>query len=88
MFFRCPHCHERIGVPNAAQQIMEQLVVVLRETGGNRTKAAERMGISLRSVRYHIARLRRMGIEVEPPPGPGPVPCADFVEKWGGRFPD
>lgn len=39
------------------QQEREILVAVLRETGFNRTAAAARLGLSLRQIRYRIARL-------------------------------
>ena len=42
-------------------QEREMLVQALRETGFNRTAAAQRLGLSLRQIRYRIARL---GIEV------------------------
>ena len=39
------------------QQEKEILVQALRETGFNRTAAAQRLGLSLRQIRYRIARL-------------------------------
>jgi two-component system response regulator FlrC len=36
----------------------------LRATGGNRETAARRLGISPRTLRYRIARLRRLGVEM------------------------
>jgi two-component system response regulator PilR (NtrC family) len=39
------------------QQEREILVKVLSETGFNRTAAATRLGLSLRQIRYRIARL-------------------------------
>ena len=39
------------------QQEREILVKALRETGFNRTAAAQRLGLSLRQIRYRIARL-------------------------------
>ncbi len=38
-------------------QEREMLVQALRETGFNRTAAAQRLGLSLRQIRYRIARL-------------------------------
>ncbi len=40
------------------QQEREILVRTLRETGFNRTSAASRLGLSLRQIRYRIARLK------------------------------
>jgi two-component system response regulator PilR (NtrC family) len=39
------------------QQEREILVKTLRETNVNRTAAAQRLGLSLRQIRYRIARL-------------------------------
>jgi two-component system, NtrC family, response regulator PilR len=39
------------------QQEREILVKALRESGFNRTAAAQRLGLSLRQIRYRIARL-------------------------------
>jgi two-component system response regulator PilR (NtrC family) len=39
------------------QQEREILVRALQETGFNRTAAAQRLGLSLRQIRYRIARL-------------------------------
>jgi two-component system response regulator PilR (NtrC family) len=49
-------------VPNDLQAYLDQqereiLVKALRETGFNRTAAAQRLGLSLRQIRYRIARL-------------------------------
>lgn len=40
------------------QQEREILVKTLKETGFNRTEAANRLGLSLRQIRYRIARLK------------------------------
>ena len=47
------------------RQEREILVQTLRETGFNRTAAAARLGLSLRQMRYRIARLN-----IDAPPGP------------------
>ena len=52
-----------LGIPTDLQshldrQEREILVQTLRETGFNRTAAAARLGLSLRQIRYRIARLR------------------------------
>jgi two-component system response regulator PilR (NtrC family) len=39
------------------QQERQILVKALQETGFNRTAAAQRLGLSLRQIRYRIARL-------------------------------
>jgi two-component system response regulator PilR (NtrC family) len=41
---------------DSAERII--LIQTLRETGFNRTAAAARLGLSLRQMRYRIARLR------------------------------
>ncbi|MBA3773494.1 MAG: sigma-54-dependent Fis family transcriptional regulator, partial [Ramlibacter sp.] len=50
------------GVPEDLQAYLDQqereiLVKALRESGFNRTAAAQRLGLSLRQIRYRIARL-------------------------------
>lgn len=56
----------------AEKTILER---TLRETRGNRTAAAARLGLNLRQIRYRIARL---GIQVgEPEGGPGTDDAAD-----------
>ncbi len=54
---------EQITIPSDLQshldsQEREILILALRETGFNRTAAAARLGLSLRQMRYRIARLR------------------------------
>jgi two-component system response regulator PilR (NtrC family) len=49
-------------VPNDLQGYLDQqereiLIRALQETGFNRTAAAARLGLSLRQIRYRIARL-------------------------------
>jgi two-component system response regulator PilR (NtrC family) len=51
-----------VAVPRDLQAYLDQrereiLVRTLRETGFNRTAAAQRLGLSLRQIRYRIARL-------------------------------
>ena len=51
-----------VPVPENLQNFLDQqersiLVRVLQETGFNRTAAAIRLGLSLRQIRYRIARL-------------------------------
>ncbi|WP_332826946.1 sigma-54-dependent transcriptional regulator [Ramlibacter sp.] len=51
-----------VGVPSDLQAYLDQqereiLVKALRETNFNRTAAAQRLGLSLRQIRYRIARL-------------------------------
>jgi two-component system response regulator PilR (NtrC family) len=51
-----------IVLPNDLQAYLDQkehdiLIKALRETGFNRTAAAQRLGLSLRQIRYRIARL-------------------------------
>lgn len=50
------------GIPNDLQAFLDQqerdiLVKVLQETGFNRTATAQRLGLSLRQIRYRIERL-------------------------------
>jgi two-component system response regulator PilR (NtrC family) len=54
---------EKIAIPNDLQSHLDRqerdiLIQALRETGFNRTAAASRLGISLRQMRYRIARLQ------------------------------
>jgi two-component system response regulator PilR (NtrC family) len=59
-----PHSLEpSVGVPADLQSHLDQqerviLVQALKETGFNRTLAANRLGLSLRQIRYRIARLK------------------------------
>ncbi len=53
---------ENVAVPDNLQDYLDQqersiLVKALEETGFNRTAAAARLGLSLRQIRYRIARL-------------------------------
>jgi two-component system response regulator PilR (NtrC family) len=53
---------EQVTIPSDLQghldnQERDILVQALRETGFNRTAAAARLGLSLRQMRYRIARL-------------------------------
>lgn len=53
---------ELVSIPSDLQshldsQEREILIQALRETGFNRTSAAARLGLSLRQIRYRIARL-------------------------------
>jgi two-component system, NtrC family, response regulator PilR len=54
--------HAAAGMPQDLQSWLDQqeraiLVKALRETGYNRTAAAQKLGLSLRQIRYRIARL-------------------------------
>jgi two-component system response regulator PilR (NtrC family) len=55
------------------QQEREILVRALRESGFNRTAAANRLGLSLRQIRYRISRLAI----VAPGGGDEPQECSD-----------
>jgi two-component system response regulator PilR (NtrC family) len=62
------------GIPSDLQQHLDQqereiLIKVLQETGFNRTAAAARLGMSLRQIRYRIARLN-----IDAPPGSDSAP--------------
>jgi two-component system response regulator PilR (NtrC family) len=53
----------QVGLPSDLQSYLDSteraiLIQALRETGFNRTAAAARLGLSLRQMRYRIARLR------------------------------
>ena len=57
-----PPAEEYVPVPENLQHFLDQqersiLVKVLQETGFNRTAAAAKLGLSLRQIRYRIARL-------------------------------
>jgi two-component system response regulator PilR (NtrC family) len=58
-----PVVQSEISLPSDLQSHLDQqerdiLVKSLRETGFNRTLAASRLGLSLRQIRYRIARLK------------------------------
>ena len=56
------------GLQDALLGTEQQLILdTLRETTGNRTAAAERLGISPRTLRYKMARLKRAGIPIPAP---------------------
>jgi two-component system response regulator FlrC len=42
----------------------QRILAALRATGGNRQLAAERLGISPRTLRYKMARLREAGLGI------------------------
>jgi two-component system, response regulator FlrC len=46
----------------------DQILDALRESGGSRREMAERLGISARTLRYKLARLRAAGVDVEVSP--------------------
>jgi two-component system response regulator PilR (NtrC family) len=57
-----PPAEEFVAIPENLQDFLDQqersiLVKVLQETGFNRTAAAAKLGLSLRQIRYRIARL-------------------------------
>lgn len=57
-----PPAEEYIAIPDNLQNFLDQqersiLTRVLQETGFNRTAAAAKLGLSLRQIRYRIARL-------------------------------
>ena len=60
--------HSAAATGGQAQELMgaEILVKALHESGFNRTAAAQRLGLSLRQIRYRIARLAI----ATPPPRP------------------
>jgi two-component system response regulator PilR (NtrC family) len=65
-----------ISLPSDLQSHLDQqerdiLVQTLKETGFNRTVAAQRLGLSLRQIRYRIARLK-----IDAPLSPGESPDA------------
>ena len=58
-----PFEKDEVALPSDLQQHLDQqergiLVRTLQETGFNRTSAANRLGLSLRQIRYRIARLK------------------------------
>jgi two-component system response regulator PilR (NtrC family) len=57
-----PPAREYVAIPDNLQDFLDQqersiLVKVLQDTGFNRTAAATKLGLSLRQIRYRIARL-------------------------------
>ncbi|KRT55473.1 sigma-54-dependent transcriptional regulator [endosymbiont of Ridgeia piscesae] len=52
-------------LPEDLRSVEEQMIMeALREGKGSRTFAAERLGISQRTLRYKIARMREAGVEI------------------------
>jgi two-component system response regulator FlrC len=49
---------------NLRQQEHKIIIDVLRQTGGRRKLAAEKLGISTRTLRYKLARLKSMGVDI------------------------
>jgi two-component system response regulator FlrC len=47
------------------QKEFEMIIAVLREEKGRKNKAADRLGISPRTLRYKLAKMRDMGVDVE-----------------------
>lgn len=47
----------------------ELILATLRENGGRRKETAEALGVSARTLRYKLARMRDMGINTEAPTG-------------------
>jgi two-component system response regulator FlrC len=47
------------------QKEFEMIIAVLREERGRKNKAADRLGISPRTLRYKLAKMRDLGIDVE-----------------------
>ncbi|OOV85778.1 hypothetical protein BTA35_0216855, partial [Oceanospirillum linum] len=43
----------------------EMILAVLKESHGRKNKAADRLGISPRTLRYKLAKMREHGIDVE-----------------------
>lgn len=50
---------------NLRQQEHRIIIDVLRQTGGRRKAAAEKLGISARTLRYKLARLKSLGVNVD-----------------------
>jgi two-component system response regulator FlrC len=47
------------------EQEYKQIIEALKEYNGNRTKVAEQLGISQRTLRYKMAKMRNEGIEID-----------------------
>ena len=43
----------------------ELILNALRVTGGRKNKAADKLGISARTLRYKLARMREIGMDVD-----------------------
>jgi two-component system response regulator FlrC len=56
---------ESVLEDNLRQQEHRIIIDVLRQTGGRRKAAAEKLGISARTLRYKLARLKSMGVNVD-----------------------
>jgi two-component system response regulator FlrC len=50
---------------NMAQHEFDLILETLRAFDGNRKRSAEKLGISARTLRYKLARMREQGIDVE-----------------------
>jgi two-component system, response regulator FlrC len=58
-------CSATGSLANSLGQAERDLILeALRSGQGNRREAAERLGISARTLRYKLARLREAGIDV------------------------
>ncbi|WP_372598845.1 helix-turn-helix domain-containing protein, partial [Amphritea sp.] len=47
------------------QHEFQLIIETLRDTGGSRKEAAEKLGISPRTLRYKLARIREGGIDLD-----------------------
>ena len=53
------------GLPEDLRSVEEQIIIdALSETKGGRRNVAERLGISERTLRYKIARMREAGVPI------------------------
>ena len=54
---------QRLG-DNLQQKEFEIIAMTLKEEGGSRKNTAERLGVSPRTLRYKLAKMRELGIGV------------------------
>lgn len=71
--YECPHCGERISLPKLPSVVFGLVMQTLKENGFNRTRTADILGVSARSIRYWIEKYRKLGMEI-PNSDRAPVP--------------
>ncbi len=66
---------------NTQQKVTDSDLLALRQQGLWNREAAQRLGISRRTVHKRLARLARRGIAVPPPVGPRPNPWRKVTDE-------
>ena len=60
--YRCPHCGETIQIPQTKLDRIETFLRTFAECSHNQRVTAERLGVSVRSVRLWCSELRLIGV--------------------------